>query len=591
MANYFNTSEKYAKLTATLKVCTEARQYRCGARLCSCTCSYSHCKRVKLASSLAVLYFYVLKAGSSAVAHKDSLSQNTKSEVKVIMNTGTTKVSLDATDKQGILAASKGSISLANDKTVHNNNDSNMANNNDIGGSPPICNGNRFLMPEKVLPRQSKSVDAPNDYVSRKTSSAANSTAARQSDKVLISQGTSFTQLNQYLLKDEIGKGSYGLVKLAYNENDHIHYAMKILSKKKLIKKAGFPRRPPPRRPPNSGSGTPPVAPPAPFNPLEKVYIEIAILKKLNHPNVVKLVEVLDDPEQDSLYMAFELVEHGEVLVVPTDDPLPEELAWKYYRDVVHGLEYLHHQKIVHRDIKPSNLLLSESGHIKICDFGVSNEFTGADALLSNTAGTPAFMAPEALVTTRQQYSGRALDIWALGITLYCFVYGKKIKKDPVVHPTSPGISEGCKDCINQMLVKDPIERATLERLKQHHWVTKNNSSPMLSTAENCPNGIIEISAEDIKNSIRTIPKIETLIDHKNCPLLRYWYGRYSKINPSNILLKNGLCQLREAGLTYQLKANYLLLRKNPNSPPIPYLTQSRRSTRLIGANNILNLK
>jgi len=58
----------------------------------------------------------------------------------------TTKVSLDATDKQGILAASKGSISLANDKTVHNNNDSNMANNNDIGGSPPICNGNRFLV-------------------------------------------------------------------------------------------------------------------------------------------------------------------------------------------------------------------------------------------------------------------------------------------------------------------------------------------------------------------------------------------------------------------------------------------------------------
>ncbi|KAF6040314.1 CAMKK2 [Bugula neritina] len=563
-------------------MCNYLLKKQCGARLCSCTCSYSHCKRVKLASSLAVLYFYVLKAGSSAVAHKDSLSQNTKSEVKVIMNTGTTKVSLDATDKQGILAASKGSISLANDKTVHNNNDSNMANNNDIGGSPPICNGNRFLMPEKVLPRQSKSVDAPNDYVSRKTSSAANSTAARQSDK-----------------------GSYGLVKLAYNENDHIHYAMKILSKKKLIKKAGFPRRPPPRRPPNSGSGTPPVAPPAPFNPLEKVYIEIAILKKLNHPNVVKLVEVLDDPEQDSLYMAFELVEHGEVLVVPTDDPLPEELAWKYYRDVVHGLEYLHHQKIVHRDIKPSNLLLSESGHIKICDFGVSNEFTGADALLSNTAGTPAFMAPEALVTTRQQYSGRALDIWALGITLYCFcpylddipvALHQKIKKDPVVHPTSPGVSEGCKDCINQMLVKDPNERATLERLKQHHWVTKNNSSPMLSMAENCPNGIIEISAEDIKNSIRTIPKIETLlfpgVIHSHVAhTCRYWYGRYSKINPSNILLKNGLCQLREAGLTYQLKANYLLLRKNPNSPPIPYLTQSRRSARLIGANNILNLK
>lgn len=72
----------------------------------------------------------------------------------------------------------------------------------------------------------------------------------------------------------------------------------------------------------------------------------------------------------------------------------------------------VHYQKIIHRDIKPSNLLVGEDGHVKIADFGVSNEFKGSDALLSNTVGTPAFMAPESLSETRKIFSGK------VGLTL-----------------------------------------------------------------------------------------------------------------------------------------------------------------------------
>lgn len=122
-------------------------------------------------------------------------------------------------------------------------------------------------------------------------------------------------------------KGSYGIVKLVYNEEDEIHYAMKILSKKKLMKKAGvFGRMIPGKK----GSA----------NPLAKVYREIALLKKLDHPNVVKLVEVLDDPDEDNLYLVFELVQKGEILQVPTDKPLDEETARKNFRDIVMGVEY-----------------------------------------------------------------------------------------------------------------------------------------------------------------------------------------------------------------------------------------------------------
>lgn len=73
-------------------------------------------------------------------------------------------------------------------------------------------------------------------------------------------------------------------------------------------------------------------------------------------------------------------------------------------------LAAVHYQKIIHRDIKPSNLLVGEDGHIKIADFGVSNEFKGADALLTNTVGTPAFMAPETLSETRKIFSGKVFN-------------------------------------------------------------------------------------------------------------------------------------------------------------------------------------
>lgn len=111
---------------------------------------------------------------------------------------------------------------------------------------------------------------------------------------------------------------------------------MKILSKKKLLKRAGMFGRLPPKKE-GRGVGT---------NPLQKVYREIAILKKLDHPNVVKLVEVLDDPVEDHLYLVFELLERGQVLEVPTDNPLTEEQAWGYFRDVIQGIEYREYKTI-----------------------------------------------------------------------------------------------------------------------------------------------------------------------------------------------------------------------------------------------------
>ncbi|NP_001082316.1 calcium/calmodulin-dependent protein kinase kinase 1 S homeolog [Xenopus laevis] len=339
-----------------------------------------------------------------------------------------------------------------------------------------------------------------------------------ESNRVSISDSDDCVQLNQYKLQSEIGKGSYGVVKLAYNQSDDKYYAMKVLSKKRLLKQYGFPRRPPPRgSKTGSGDQTKPMA------PLDRVYQEIAILKKLDHVNIVRLIEVLDDPAEDNLYMVFDLLRKGPVMEVPSEHPFVEDQARVYFRDIVLGIEYLHYQKIIHRDIKPSNLLVGDDGHIKIADFGVSNQFEGNDALLSSTAGTPAFMAPETLADSGQGFSGKALDVWAMGVTLYCFVFGKcpfmdefiltlhnKIKYKPVEFPEEPSISNDLKDLILKMLDKKPEDRISVPEIKVHPWVTNRGEDHLPLEEEHCT--IVEVTEEEVKNSVKLIPSLTTVI-------------------------------------------------------------------------------
>ncbi|CAL7939010.1 unnamed protein product [Xylocopa violacea] len=331
----------------------------------------------------------------------------------------------------------------------------------------------------------------------------------RESRRVSIDNRQGALQLNQYKLLDTIGKGSYGIVKLAYNEEDDTHYAMKILSKKKLMKKAGIFGR---MAPGKKGAA----------NPLAKVYREIALLKKLDHPNVVKLVEVLDDPDEDNLYLVFELVQRGEIFQVSIDQPLDEETARKNFRDVVMGIEYLHYQRIVHRDIKPSNLLVDSDGRIKIADLGVSAELRASGELLCGPAGTPAFAAPE--TTTPAHYSGTLCDVWSMGVTLYCLVTGKipwdvgsitgiqeAIRTEPLKFPEKPVLSEDLRDLISRMLAKNPTERITLSEIKEHAWLTKRGAEPLPREVDNCRLPVT-VTDEEVERVVTRIPKLDTLI-------------------------------------------------------------------------------
>ncbi|KAG7120789.1 Calcium/calmodulin-dependent protein kinase kinase cmkC like [Verticillium longisporum] len=329
-------------------------------------------------------------------------------------------------------------------------------------------------------------------------------------------EGQNHHRINQYIIKEEIGRGSYGAVHLAVDQFG-TEYAVKEFSKARLRKRIQSsmlrqgPRRPQrfsrsglngPLSPPATAFGS--LGAPSAADEKDALFLireEIAIMKKLNHPNLVQLIEVLDDPEEDSLYMVLEMCNRGVVMKVglgETATPYSEECCRCWFRDLILGIEYLHAQGVIHRDIKPDNLLLTEDEVLKVVDFGVSEMFEKPDRMMTaKSAGSPAFLAPELCVARHGDVSGKAADIWSMGVSLYCLRYGKlpfshdgvleiyeAIKSDP--HEVPEDENPHLADLLSKILDKDPQNRIKMADLRQHPWVTKEGADPLLSEDDNC---------------------------------------------------------------------------------------------------------
>ncbi|CAN6695715.1 unnamed protein product [Malus baccata var. baccata] len=265
--------------------------------------------------------------------------------------------------------------------------------------------------------------------------------------------------VNDYVRECKIGAGSYGKVVLYRSLVDGQHYAIKAFHKSHLLKLRVAPSE----------------------TAMTDVLREVLIMKMLHHPNIVNLVEVIDDPEIDHFYMVLEYVE-GKWVYDGSGPPggIGEHTARKYLRDIVSGLMYLHAHNIVHGDIKPDNLLVSRDGTVKIGDFSVSQVFEDDHDELRRSPGTPVFTAPECCLGLT--YRGRAADTWAVGVTLYCMVFGQypflgdtlqdtydKIVNNPLVLPDD--MNPLLKDLLEGLLCKDPNMRLTLEAVAEHTWV------------------------------------------------------------------------------------------------------------------------
>ncbi|KAL8772598.1 MAG: hypothetical protein Q9209_002259 [Squamulea sp. 1 TL-2023] len=345
--------------------------------------------------------------------------------------------------------------------------------------------------------------------------------------------GGAVHRINQYVIKQEIGRGSFGAVHLAVDQHGN-EYAVKEFSKSRLRKRAksNILRRPHQvRRPGHLAAGVGFNSPlhrhstsdgddqDGQGNSLYLIKEEIAIMKKLNHGNLVSLIEVLDDPDEDSLYMVLEMCKKGVIMKVGVDeaaDPYDEELCRYWFRDLMLGIEYLHAQGVVHRDIKPDNCLLTEDDVLKVVDFGVSEMFEkSSEMLTAKSAGSPAFMPPELCVAKHGDISGRSADIWSMGVTLYCLRFGRipferpgvlqlyeSIRNDPLNLSSGPECTDSFEDLMTKLLEKDAKKRITMEGLREHPWVTKNGEDPLLSAEENTANLIEPPTEEETNNAI-----------------------------------------------------------------------------------------
>ena len=215
-------------------------------------------------------------------------------------------------------------------------------------------------------------------------------------------------------------------------------------------------------------------------------------MKKLNHPNLCCLYEVLDDPREDSLYMVMEMCKKGIIMKVGLDqksDPYDNESCRRWFRDLILGIEYLHAQGIVHRDIKPDNCLLTEEDVLKVVDFGVSEMFEkDSEMLTAKSAGSPAFLPPELCVVKHGDISGKSADIWSMGVTLYCLRYGRiPFEKSGILElyeaiKTDEPSLEGEKDPDFRDLMHRILEKDATKRIKMHE-LSVNRFSFVISTS------------------------------------------------------------------------------------------------------------
>ncbi|WAQ99903.1 DCLK1-like protein [Mya arenaria] len=269
------------------------------------------------------------------------------------------------------------------------------------------------------------------------------------------------TLAQTYEIGRKIGEGNFSIVKECIHKRTKKRYALKIIEKEKCRGKE------------------------------QMIQNEVAILKRVKHPNIVELVE--DFHSHTELFLVMELVKGGDLFdAISMATKYTEKDACAMMFNLASALEYLHSNDIVHRDLKPENLLVCDHGDgtksLKLGDFGLA---TSCNDPLFVVCGTPTYVAPEILKETGY---GREIDVWAAGVIMYILLCGfppfasakndqeelfDAIIEKEVDFPANywDGVSKDAKDLIKGMLRKNPDERLTARQVTEHDWVTSEKAS------------------------------------------------------------------------------------------------------------------
>ncbi|XP_077568898.1 serine/threonine-protein kinase BRSK2-like isoform X3 [Stigmatopora nigra] len=259
-----------------------------------------------------------------------------------------------------------------------------------------------------------------------------------------------------YRLEKTLGKGQTGLVKLGVHCATYQKVAIKIVNREKLSESV-----------------------------LMKVEREIAILKLIEHPHVLKLHDVYENKKY--LYLVLEHVSGGELFdyLVKKGRLTPKE-ARKFFRQIISALDFCHSYSICHRDLKPENLLLDDKNNIRIADFGMASLQVGEN-LLETSCGSPHYACPE--VIRGEKYDGRKADAWSCGVILFALLVGALPFDDDNLRNLLEKVKLGifhmphfippeCQNLLKGMIEVDASKRLTLEQIQKHMWYIAGKNEP-----------------------------------------------------------------------------------------------------------------
>jgi len=266
--------------------------------------------------------------------------------------------------------------------------------------------------------------------------------------------------IGNYVIERNLGKGSFANVWLARHISMGFYVAVKDISKSSLDTTDSITR----------------------FNR------EISLLKKIDHPFIAQLFEVIET--ERAYYLIMEYASNGNMLeFVNRNGRINENIARRYFAQLLSSLDYLHNQQYVaHRDLKAENVMLDKYNNIRLIDFGLSNVFSRSEPALNTSCGSPAYAAPEMI--RGLQYT-KAADIWSLGVLLYAMIVGKLPYDDPnvqvllgkilnteVTYP--PTLSRSLIDLLKQLMCKNPEQRISMAKIKLHPWFSQGEYNTMM---------------------------------------------------------------------------------------------------------------
>ncbi|CAM1504493.1 Fc.00g020840.m01.CDS01 [Cosmosporella sp. VM-42] len=302
------------------------------------------------------------------------------------------------------------------------------------------------------------------------------------------------SKFGDFILGNTIGEGEFGKVKLGWKQDSSVQVAIKLIKRDSV------------------GSN------PSRF---AKIYREVAILRGVSHPNIVRLIDKVETDRHIGIILEY--ASGGELFdYILNHRYLKDHAARRLFAQLVSGVGYLHKKGIVHRDLKLENLLLDRHRNIIITDFGFANTFdpnedltedeelnltdrefvkrSGLDRVKANgtrkgdlmqtSCGSPCYAAPE-LVVSDSLYTGRKVDVWSCGVILYAMLAGYLPFDDDPANPEGDNINllykyivttpltfpeyvtPHARDLLRRILVPNPRKRADLFEVARHSWLSE----------------------------------------------------------------------------------------------------------------------